>query len=359
MSEDYYKILGVERTATKDEIKRAYRKLAHQHHPDKDGGDEEKFKEINAAYQVLSNDEKRSQYDQFGSNFEQAGGFGQGFSGFNVNMDDLGGIGDIFDQFFGGGARGRSRQQVRRGHDVVIDVSISFNESAQGITREVTTRLYKKCENCNGNGAEPGTPIKECKTCNGAGTVNKTRQTMFGVFQSASVCPDCHGEGRKPETPCKKCNGEGIEMGNQTLEVKIPAGIANGQTIELTGKGEAAPRGGIPGNLYVNVHVEPHPKLTREGDQINSTEEISFIDAIVGTKKIVETLAGDKEIEISPGTQPETKITLPNLGFPSLHGSGRGDHVVNIKVKIPKKISKKQKEALEEFRKQKKKGMFF
>ena len=360
MASDYYNVLGVERTATKDDIKQAYRRKAHQFHPDKDGGDEEKFKEVNAAYQVLSDDQKRQQYDQFGSTFEDAGGGPGGFGGFNVNVEDFGNVGDIFEQFFGGGFGGqrRARQQVWRGEDISLDVTVSFEESARGVTRGVSPRIYQTCEKCHGNGAEPGTPITECSTCSGSGTVTTTRQTMLGVFQQRGVCPKCRGEGREIKTACSECRGEGRMVREKRLEIEVPAGIAGGQTMRLSGKGEVPPRGGMAGDLYVTVHVTPHERLVRDGQTVRSTESISFTEAALGTVRTVETLEGERELAIPAGTQPGTELVLDSLGFPELGGSRRGDQVVTVQVEVPKKLSRKQKKLLEEFEGVEKKGFF-
>lgn len=360
---DYYDILGVSKDASSEEVKKAYRKMAHKYHPDKEGGDEEKFKEINEAYQVLGNDEKRAQYDQYGQTFDGAGG-GNPFGGFggqnvHVNFEDLGGIGDIFDTFFGGGAaRGSRRQRVRRGNDVPVDVTISFEESAAGHKQDITHRIYQECSQCHGNGAEPGTPIETCQTCQGSGVVTQARQTPLGVFSQQSVCTTCQGEGKQAKTPCTVCKGEGRQLRERTLEVDIPAGIADGQTIRITGKGEAPARGGVPGDLFVTVHVQADKEMRREGNNVVSDVSIPFTGAILGAKVTVKTLGGEKEIEIEPGTQPEATITLSGQGFPSLQGTGRGDHLVHIHVEIPKKISRKQREILQEFKSTKKKGLF-
>lgn len=358
MAEDYYKILGVERTASKEEIKRAYRRLAHQHHPDR-GGDEEKFKEVNAAYQVLSDDKKRAQYDQFGSGFENFGGGPGGFEGFTVNMEDFG-FGDIFESFFGGGAGGRrTRQQVRRGDDVAVDVTISFVDSAREQKKDIHVRLYQPCSHCHSSGAEPGTPIKECSNCHGTGTIRTTRQTVLGVFAQTVPCPTCQGEGKQVTEPCKQCRGQGREMVDRTFEIQIPAGIADGQTIHIAGKGEAPVRGGVSGDLYVRVHVQPHSRLKRVRDNVVSEETISFVDAALGTTVTTETLDGEQELKISAGTQPNTEIKLERLGFPHLQSSGRGDHIVTIKVEIPKKLSREQRQLLEQFKTAKKKRFSF
>ena len=355
---DPYTTLGVEQTATTDDIKRAYRKLSHQYHPDKKTGDEEKFKEVNAAYQVLGDDKKRSQYDQFGSTFEDAGSQGgppAGFGGFDVNFEDLG-INDVFEQFFG---RGQARARQSRGEDIGIDLSISFRESATGVTREVTTRLPQACSRCHGNAAEPGTPISECATCSGSGQVSTTRQTMLGTFAQTSVCPECKGEGKKAEKACTQCRGEGREVSDQTLEVEVPAGIADGQAIRLSGKGSAAQRGGITGDLFIKIHVDSDETLRRDGDDVRSIESISFVDAALGTNKSVTTLTGTHELEIPAGTQPDTEFNLADKGFPRLQGGGTGDQRVTIEVVIPQKLSKPQRQALEAFRQAKGKKSLF
>lgn len=368
MADDYYEILGVSRTATQDEIKKAYRKKAHQHHPDKKGGDEEAFKKVSGAYEVLSDKHKRAQYDQFGNAFDGSGagpqgnpyggfgGFGQG--GFTVNMDDLGGVGDIFESFFGGGrgprARGRSR-----GNDIETNVEISFRESAKGVEQVLEHRIFTTCSKCHGNGAKPGTPIETCTTCKGQGSVAQTHQTPFGAFSQRTTCPTCHGEGKTAKTPCEVCNGEGREKTNRKLTVSIPAGIADGQSIRLSGKGEAPLKGGEPGDLYVHVRVMPDKILSRERDNVRSTVSVSFADAALGIELDVTTLDGKEAITIPAGTQPGMNFKLPNKGFPRLQGSGIGDHIVTVQVAIPKKLSRKQKELLEEFRQSPKKGIFF
>lgn len=357
MAEDFYNVLGVERGATKEEIKRAYRKLAHQYHPDKSGGDEEKFKQVNAAYQVLSDDQKRSQYDQFGQSFE-GGETGPGFGGFNVNFEDLGGFSDIFEQFFGRTGSGRG-PRVRRGDDIAVDVTIDFIESAQGVAQEITTHLYQSCEQCHGSGAAPGTPIKDCVTCQGSGSVTTQRQTMFGVFAQQATCPDCHGEGKRAEKACPACRGDGRVRTNRTLQVHIPAGIAEGQTIRLSGKGEVPRRGGVAGDMYVTVHVKPHPQLQRDGDNVHSRATVSFVDAALGTTVTIATLAGKQTINLEAGTQPGSEVVLEGQGFPSLQGRARGDQVVTINVEIPRKLNKAQRKLLEEFKATPSKKRFF
>lgn len=359
MAQDYYDILGVSHTATSDEIKKAYRKKAHQYHPDKDSGDEEEFKQVNEAYQVLGNDTKRRQYDQFGQTFDGAGnnpfggGFG-GFQGFNVDL------GDIFGEFFGGRqGRGGVRQQVRRGADVQVDTTISFVESAQGKSQDITTRLYQTCEHCHSNGAEPGTPIETCATCQGSGTITQSRQTILGVFAQSTPCPECYGDGKIAKHPCSECRGEGRTLQTQNLEVSIPAGIFDGQAIRVTGKGEAPPRGGVPGDLYVTVHVQPSSEFTREGNNVRSRVSISFPDAALGTKVSIPTLTGEEQLKITAGTQPGTEFRFESGGFSDLNGGGKGDHIVTIQVEVPKKLSRQQKQILEDLRSAKsRKGLF-
>lgn len=367
MADDYYQILGVPKTATQDEIKKAYRKLAHKHHPDKKGGDEEAFKKVSGAYDVLSDKQKRAQYDQFGSagagsssgfGGDPYGGFSQG--GFTINMDDLGGVGDIFESFFGGPGRSRATGRAgSRGHDVETDIEISFRESASGAERTIEHRIFATCSTCHGNGAKPGTPIVTCKTCNGQGSIAQTHQTPFGAFSQRAVCQTCRGEGKTVQTPCETCSGEGREKTNRTITVNIPAGIADGQSIRLSGKGEAPLKGGTPGDLYVHVHVAPDKILSRDGNTVRSSASISFVDASLGTKLEVTTLHGNKVITIPAGTQPGTNFKLTGEGFPDVQGYGTGDQIVTVRVEIPKKLSRKQKELLEEFRKAPKKGLFF
>lgn len=370
MAEDYYKTLGVSKEATKEEIKKAYRKMAHKYHPDKKGGDEEKFKEVNGAYQVLSDEKKRAQYDQFGAGFEQQGGFGGnggggngpfgGFNGenININFEDLGGFGDVFEQFFGGGRQGSTRRGTPRGEDVAIDVTISFRDSAKNQKKEVEHRIYQACSHCNGNAAEPGTPIKECKQCKGQGFVTQGRQTMFGTFAQQVVCPTCQGEGKTAEKPCTVCHGDGRELKNRTLVIDIPAGIANGQTLRISRKGEAAPKGGIAGDLYVRIHVQKDKEMRRSGDDVRSEVQISFADAALGIAVTVSTLEGKETIDIPAGTQPGKEIHLSHKGFTSLEGLGKGDHIVTVVVEIPKRLNRKQKELLKEFKNASSKGFF-
>ena len=353
---DYYEILGVPKDASADEIKKAFRKLAVQYHPDKEGGDESKFKEINEAYEVLKDTSKRQRYDQFGhagvgGNGGAAGGNPfegfQGFNGQNINFDfgDTGGLGDIFGSFFGGG---QSRQGRRRGQDVAANVTLGFEEAIFGTEKELSVHLDDLCSHCKGSGAEPGYDLKTCETCKGSGQVNRVMNTMFGQIQQATVCPTCEGRGKVPEKPCTVCHGKGVERKHQAVKLKIPAGIDDGATIRLNGRGEAM-RGGEKGDLYVNIRVKPHKKFTREGDLILSDEHIDMVTAALGGEITVETVDGELTMKIPAGTQSGTDFKLSNHGVFHLRGDGRGAHIVTIHVDTPTKLSKKQKELLQEF----------
>ncbi len=374
MSKDYYNILGVSKDASDDEIKKAYRKLAHQYHPDKAGGDENRFKEINEAYQVLSDKEKRSQYDQFGQTFEQAqqaGGFGgfEGFRdfssfaegfGFNFGSDTRGGqtgfsgfediFGDIFSQAGFGGRRGRGKRRYR-GEDIQVDVEVTFSEMAHGAEREV--ELYKRvaCSVCKGSGIAPGSKKVVCPKCGGEGEVRTTRRTILGAFQQVSVCSECQGEGKVPEKKCKKCGGDGRVRAYEKIKVKIPAGIKDGQTIRLENLGEAGEKGGEAGDLYVNVHVLPDERFQRDGDDIHSTAEISFSQAALGDKIPVETIDGEVKLKIPAGTQSGEVFRLKGRGVKHLSRFGFGDHYVRIQVVTPKNLTREEKEIFEKLKK--------
>ncbi len=352
---DYYDILGVSKGATDDDIKRAFRKLAHQYHPDKPGGDAEKFKEINQAYQVLGDADKRKKYDQFGANFEQmgGGGAGGGFGGFdfrqagvNFDMNDLG---EMFGDIFGMGGGGRARREPSRGRHIEMDASLAFAEAAFGAEKEI--RVYKTiaCEDCDGKGAEKGSKIIDCVQCGGSGQVRKVQQTILGSFQTVAVCPRCHGEGKIPEKTCKSCGGQGIAKGERKLEVKFPAGIADGEILRISGEGEAAPRGGRSGDLYLTVRVKPDSRFERDGFDVHSRAEIGVARAALGGTVSVETLDGPVDLSVPAGTQPGQVFRLRGKGVPHLRKNGRGDHLVEVAVKVPKKLSKEQKKALEQW----------
>ena len=364
MSKDYYKILGVEKNATADEIKKAFKKLAMQYHPDRQGGDEKKFKEINEAYQVIGDADKRAKYDQFGSDFEQQGGFG-GAGGWEDFMRaargqggaggfDFGGVdfGDIFGEMFGFGGRQTrgSRSHKARGRDVQVDVELSFKEAAFGVEKNLSLRLQSKCEVCRGVGGEPGSDMTTCQTCKGQGQVIQVQRTILGAMQTVTTCNDCHGSGKKHSKKCKHCGGDGILAKNVDLKVKIPAGIDNGQSIRLSGHGEAAPHGGESGDLFVQVHIKPQKVFHREGFDVYNDLEINFSQAVLGDKVEVETIDGVIKIVIPEGTEHGALIRLKGHGIQYLSRSGRGDHYVRIKIRIPKKLSRDLRKKLEEMK---------
>jgi len=344
---DYYQVLGVERGASDAEIKRAFRKLAQQWHPDvnTDPAAQEQFKEINEAYQVLSDPERRQRYDMFGrAGIDGGAGQGPGFEGF-------GGFSDIFDAFFGGGAGAGAARRGRPqpGADLRYDLRITFEEAVKGTEKEIEFRVLQPCETCHGNGAEPGTESITCPQCEGRGEVRSVRQTMLGQMVNVSACPRCHGEGKIVETPCHTCKGDGRTERKRTLRVSIPAGIDEGHQIRLSGEGEVGPRGGQPGSLYVAVHVTPHPTLKRDGTELLYEAKVSIAQAALGTRIRVPTVDGEEEVEIKAGTQPDTEIRLRGKGVPHLRRAGaRGDLHVLVDVVVPTKLSKRQRELLTE-----------
>ncbi len=365
---DYYEVLGVNKDASADEIKKAFRKQAVQHHPDKEGGDETKFKEINEAYEVLKDAQKRQRYDQFGHagvGGASGGGAGgnpfEGFGGFggqNVNFDfGDGGLGDIFGQFFGGGFGGPSSQGPRRGRDVETSVTLNFEEAVFGVEKELHLNIDTECEHCHGTTAEPGYSLKTCDTCKGAGQQIRVVNTMFGGIQQAVTCEMCHGTGKVPEKVCTVCHGRGTERREQKLKVKIPEGIDDGATIRLRERGEAI-GDGARGDLYVHIRVKAHKKFTREGDLIISEEHIGMVEAALGTEMDVETVDGNVTMKIPAGTQSGTDFKLSGHGVPHLRSNTRGAHIVQIIVDTPTKLSKKQRELLEQFDGAKKRGLF-
>ena len=356
---DYYDVLGVDKSADATAIKKAYRKLAMKYHPDKNPGDkeaEEKFKEINEAYEVLSDETKRRNYDQFGhegvngQGFGGAGGFGgQGFGGF----DDI--FGDIFGDMFGGGFSGGSRQRRRgpeRGADIKQRVNISFEEAAFGKKVQVKIHRSEECDQCHGSGAKPGTSKKTCPTCHGSGQVQSVQRTPFGNIASTRTCSTCNGEGEVIDSPCSKCHGKGSIRKTKTIEVDIPAGIDNGQMIKLGGQGELGTRGGPRGDLYIEVNVQSHPLFTRDGYDVYLEMPITFAQATLGDKIQVPTLDGKVEYEVPEGTQTGTVFRLKGKGIPKLKSNVRGDQYVKVTVEIPKKLNEKQKELVREFAKE-------
>lgn len=369
MSKDYYQILGVDKNATKEEIKKAYKKLAKKHHPDLNKDDPEateKFKEINEAAAVLGDDEKRAQYDQFGSTYEQfSGGRGFDFSDFGFDFGGSSGgmfdFGDIFDQLFGAGFGGgrRTRRASRRGSDLRYDIEITLEEAAEGISKNLTIPRLAKCEECNGSGAKSDSDIVECPDCGGSGAVRKTQRTPFGMFSTTSTCRKCHGQGKYIREECPTCDGTGVVKQTRKLEVKIPAGAEQGTNLRMSGEGEAGQKGAEQGDLFIVIHVKEHDLFERHGDDIFVKVDIPFTTAALGGEIQVPTLKGKAKLKIHSGTQSGTVFKMRDLGIPYLHGSGVGDELVQVDISIPKKLSSKQKQLLQEFEKlSKKKGLF-
>ena len=354
---EYYEGLGIAKGASDDEIKKAYRKAAVQYHPDKEGGNEAKFKEVSEAYEVLKDSSKRQRYDQFGhagvggnGGGQQAGnpfgGFG-GFNGQNVNFDfGDGGFGDIFGQFFGGN-QGRN-QGPRRGRDVEATLQLSFEEAVFGVEEKIELDMDDECSHCHGTTVEPGYSLNTCPTCHGAGQVNRVMNTIFGPIQQATTCETCGGRGRVPEKVCSVCRGKGIERRKRTINLKVPAGIDDGATIRLSGHGEAIGNG-QKGDLYVHIKVKAHKTFTREGDIILSQQHVGMIDAALGTEVEVMTVDGMVRMKVPAGTQSGTDFKLSGHGVPHHQSDRRGPHIVSIIVDTPTKLSKKQKELLEQF----------
>ncbi len=364
---DYYEVLGVSKTATDDEIKKAYRKLAVKLHPDKEGGDEAKFKEIGEAYEVLKDSQKRKMYDQFGHAGVGGGAAGHagganpfaGFSGFdgqNVQFDFGGDLGDIFGQFFGGGG-GRSNQRQQRGRDIETAISISFEESVFGTEKELSLNIEKVCPHCKGSTAEPGYNLKTCPTCHGSGQVSRAMNTMFGQIQQATVCPTCQGEGKVPEKVCTVCKGKGTVRGEEKVKVKIPAGISNGTTIRIDSRGEAI-KSGQRGDLYIQVRVKAHKDFVRHGNNIHSEAKLDMVEAALGTEIKVATVDGSVTMKIPAGTQSGAEFKLSGHGVTQIGTKNRGAHIVKVTVETPTKLSRRQKELLEEFIGSGKKGIF-
>lgn len=349
---DYYEILGIDKTSSKAEIKKAYRNLAKKYHPDrnKEPDAEEKFKEVQEAYEILTDDGKRSAYDQYG----HAGT--DGFSGFNSggfsdfgDFSGFGGMNDIFEQFFGSGFGGFSTGGSRgngavRGADIESGIKISFEEAVFGTSKKVRYKRKDLCDKCEGNGAKNGTAIKTCETCGGRGQVITVQNTFLGKIQTTAVCPTCHGSGKEIKEKCEKCDGQGRIERSEDFEMKIPPGIPDGVTLRFKDRGNAGQRGGNFGDLFVSIEVTPHDRLERRGDDIYMDEEIDVITAVLGGEITVPTVHGDEVIKIPNGSEHDKIIKLTGKGGPKFRGNGNGDQYVRLKIKIPKKLSKEQKD---------------
>ena len=353
---DYYEVLGVGKGASADELKKAYRRLAVQYHPDR-GGDETKFKEVNEAYEILKDDSKRKRYDQFGhagvgssaaSDGNPFAGFGGGAQDFNFDFGDLG-LGDIFGSFFGGDMGAGRRGQKSRGQDVETTIEIDFEQAVFGTQVDLNLTMQDTCSHCSGTTVEPGYDLKTCDNCKGSGQVTNVMRTVFGNIQQAAPCPKCQGRGRIPEKVCTACHGKGTERRSQNVSLKIPAGVDDGATIRLREHGEAVAHG-PKGDLYVNIRVRPHKKFTREGDLILSTEHVSMIDASLGTEIDVATVDGPVRMKIPSGTQSGTDFKLSGHGVPHLNKKSRGSHIVTIAVDTPSKLNSSQRSILESFK---------
>lgn len=362
MAKNYYEILGVNKNASSDEIKKAYRKLAHKYHPDKGAGNEPKFKEVNEAYQVLSDSQKKSQYDQYGQTFEDAqrngqahpgGGFGGGnpfgaggfdFSGFGgqggVEFD----LGDIFGDLFGGQRQRQARRE--RGIDLEMPLTISFEEAVFGLKRSITLEKKDACKTCEGSGAKPGTKVVTCSVCHGQGQIRTQRRTVFGNIASSSICEKCEGSGQVPEDPCKTCSGSGILRQEKTIEVQIPAGIDDGQRVRISGEGELGYRGSKAGDLYLSIRVKPHKEFKRQGFDLFKDLPVSFTQATLGAKIQFDTLDGKIELKIPAGTQAGKILRVNGKGVPHINSSKRGDLFVTVRVIIPNKLSKEETELI-------------
>ena len=353
---DYYEVLGVSKTATDAELKKAYRQLAKKYHPDINPGDkdaEAKFKEASEAYAVLSDPDKRRKYDQFGhAAFEQGGGGAGGFGGFDFNSADMGDIfGDIFGDLFGGGRRSSSAYNgPMQGANVRINVRISFMEAVFGVTKKFEMNMKEECPKCHGSGAKPGTQPQTCPKCGGKGQVIYSQQSLFGMVRNVQTCPDCHGTGKIIRDKCPDCGGSGYVRNKRTIEVAIPAGIDSGQSVRIRGKGEPGTNGGGRGDLLVGVTVDRQPVFKRQEYDIYSTVPISFTEAALGGDITIKTVDGEVTQTIKPGTQTDTRIRLKGKGVPTIRNKNiRGDHYATLVVQVPEKLNSEQKELLRQF----------
>lgn len=357
---DYYEVLGVAKTATPEELKKAYRKLAIKYHPDKNPGDkeaEEKFKEAAEAYDVLSDPEKRQKYDQFGHNMGPQGFPGGGFGGgHGFTMEDIfSQFGDIFGGHggfdmggFGSAAGGRPRKRQRRGDDLRITLKLSLEDIAKGISKTLKLKAFAKCDHCNGTGAKDGTAFVTCPTCHGSGTVMRTQQTIFGLSQSAAVCSECNGDGKIIKENCTYCNGTGVQHKEQVVSFNIPAGVADGMTLTVKGKGNAPMHGGVNGDLLVVIEEIKHPELIRDGNDVVYNLMLDFPTAALGGSVEVPTIGGRARLKIAPGTQPGKILRLRGKGLPSTEGYGTGDELVNVMVYVPETLNDEERKLIEQ-----------
>lgn len=351
---NYYDILGVGKSASDEEIKSAFRKLAHKYHPDKKGGDEAKFKEVSEAYAVLSDKKKRAEYDMYGKTFAgggQQGGFGGfdfsqfgGFQGFQNGQTFEFDIGDIFGDVFGGSPRAKSR-----GRDISIDLELSFKESIFGAERRVLISKIAVCDICGGSGAKRGTKTINCTTCNGKGSIQESRNSFFGTFTSSRPCPRCHGKGTVPETPCEGCRGEGVRKREEEIHVVVPAGVEHGEMVRMPGKGEAAP-GGSTGDLYVKLHIDADPNFVREGNNLLTVLPIKLTDALLGGEYRIQSLDGEEIVVVPRGVSHGETVRIRGKGVPV--GRNRGDLLVRIDIQLPKKLSRSAEDLIEKLRKE-------
>lgn len=354
---DYYEVLGVSKSADATEIKKAYRKLALKYHPDKNPGDkeaEEKFKEAAEAYDVLSNEEKKRRYDQFGH--AGVGGAGQGGFGGGMSMDDIfSQFGDIFGSFggfsgFGGFGGGRGSRRVNRGTNLRVKVKMSLQEIATGIEKKIKVKKYVACQHCNGTGAKDGKSYSTCSTCKGSGQVTRVQNTILGAMQTTSTCPTCEGEGKIINEKCTFCNGEGVLMSEEVISINIPAGVGEGMQLSLSGKGNAARRGGVNGDLIVLIEEEEHPELVRDGNDLLYNVFIGYPEAVLGETVEIPTIEGKVKVKIEAGTQPGKILRLRGKGLPDVNGYGKGDLLAKVNVWIPKNLSKDEKKLVEKMK---------
>ncbi len=358
MAKNYYDILGISKSASKDEIKKAFRKLAHKYHPDKGTGNESKFKEANEAYSILSDDKKRAEYDTYGRVFSEGGntgGNGQGFEGFDFSgFQGFGGnggvefdLGDIFGEFFGGGGGSR---RTKRGRDISIDIELDFKESIFGVQRKILLNKTSSCKTCGGTGAKSGSETITCSVCAGKGTIRENRRSFLGSFSAMKTCDECKGKGKVPKEKCHTCKGEGISYGQEEITVKIPEGIENGEMIKLSQMGEAIV-GGVPGDLYIKIHVRKHPHIKKEGNNLIMDLDVKLSDALLGEEYLVETLDGKLRVTIPEGVNFGELLRIRGKGVP-IGESKRGDLLLKINIKMPKKLSRDAKKTIEELKKE-------